>query len=201
MPSSVLDGSSLFSILFPSFPPFTLPPKIFGYVCYVHSFGPGFDKLDPRSTKCFFVGYSRTQKGYRCYSHVLRRYFMSANVTFFESISYFFDIASSVECDPLPLPNLTLSPPIASPPPPPPLPVPLQVYSHRSWLPASMPSPIMSPFLDLELSSISDSPPIALCRVQDALCNMGWRTAMKDEMDALRHNETWDLVPLPPAGC
>ncbi|KAG6713277.1 hypothetical protein I3842_05G144400 [Carya illinoinensis] len=34
--------------------------------------------------------------------------------------------------------------------------------------------------------------------LQDALSKSGWRTAMKNEMDALHHNGTWDLVPLPP---
>lgn len=84
MPSYVLDGASTHSILFPSSPPFSLTQKIFGCVCYVHKLGPGFDKLDPRATKCVFMGYSRTKKGYRCYSPGLRRYFTSADVTFVE---------------------------------------------------------------------------------------------------------------------
>jgi hypothetical protein len=81
MPSSVLDGVSPRSLLYPSSSPFSLPLKVFGCVCYVHNLGPGFDKLDPRATKCVFLGYSSTQKGYRCYSPVLRRYFTSADVT------------------------------------------------------------------------------------------------------------------------
>ena len=46
-------------------------------------------KLDPRSIKCVFLGYSRTQKGYRYYSPTLQRHFISADVTFDESRSYF----------------------------------------------------------------------------------------------------------------
>ncbi|XP_042946557.1 uncharacterized protein LOC122279793 isoform X1 [Carya illinoinensis] len=256
MPSSILNGSSPFSVLFPSSSPFSLPPKIFGCVCFVHNLGPGFDKLDPRSTKCLFVGYSRTQKGYRCYSPTLRRYFTSADVTFFESIPFFSNTSSSVECDPLPLPTLTLSP-SQSPSQP-------QVYSRRSRPPAPMPQPVVPPSSDLELSqpivppssdlelpqpvvppssdlelpSTSDSLPIALRKgsrscvtqhpisqfvsyhalspsfscftsqvsklsipktLQDALSDPGWRTAMESEMDALHHNRTWDLVPLPPS--
>ncbi|XP_042972827.1 uncharacterized mitochondrial protein AtMg00820-like [Carya illinoinensis] len=34
--------------------------------------------------------------------------------------------------------------------------------------------------------------------LQDALSNPRWRTTMENEMDALHHNGTWDLVPLPP---
>lgn len=43
---------------------FHLPLRIFGCVCYVHNLGLGFVKLDPHSTKCAFIGYSRTRRGY-----------------------------------------------------------------------------------------------------------------------------------------
>nr|KYP77157.1 hypothetical protein KK1_021428 [Cajanus cajan] len=41
--------------------------------------------------------------------------------------------------------------------------------------------------------------------INEALDHPGWRQAMIDEMQALAHNGTWELVPLPPgkktAGC
>ncbi|RVW34442.1 hypothetical protein CK203_081406 [Vitis vinifera] len=43
------------------------------------------DKLSAKATKCIFLGYSRLQKGYRCYSSKTHRYFLSADVTFFET--------------------------------------------------------------------------------------------------------------------
>ena len=43
--------------------------------------GPEGHKLDPRSIKCVFLGYSRTQKGYQCYSPTLCRHFISVDVT------------------------------------------------------------------------------------------------------------------------
>lgn len=61
---------------------FSLPPQVF--VC-VHNHGPCFKKLDPRSTKCVFLGYSQAQKGYRCYFLAFQRYFRIADVTFDES--------------------------------------------------------------------------------------------------------------------
>ncbi|KAK8938674.1 hypothetical protein KSP39_PZI011284 [Platanthera zijinensis] len=42
-----------------------LPPRIFGSVCFVHVHTPHRDKLDARSLRCVFVGYSPTTKGYR----------------------------------------------------------------------------------------------------------------------------------------
>jgi hypothetical protein len=95
MPSSVLDGASPHSLLYSSSPPFALPLKVFGCICDVHNLGPGYDKLDSRSTECVFLGYSTTQKGYCCSSPVLCRYFTRADVTFVESFSYFPVDASS----------------------------------------------------------------------------------------------------------
>ena len=41
-----------------------------------------------KSLKCIFLGYSRVQKGYMCYCPTLRRYFVSTNVTFFETTPF-----------------------------------------------------------------------------------------------------------------
>ena len=37
----------------------------------------------------WLFGYSRLQKGYKCYSPIIRRYYMSADVTFFENTHFF----------------------------------------------------------------------------------------------------------------
>ena len=95
MSSAILGGQIPYTVLSPNAPLFHLPPKIFSCVCYVHILGLGSDKLDPRSIKCVFLGYSQTQKGYRCYSPTLRRHFISANVTFDESQSYFSSLVGS----------------------------------------------------------------------------------------------------------
>lgn len=82
MPSSILDSASPHCILLPSSPLFSFPPKIFGCTYYVHNLGFGFNKLDTRATKYVFLGYSRTQNGYRCYSPVLRGHLTSADLSF-----------------------------------------------------------------------------------------------------------------------
>ncbi|KAL5856723.1 hypothetical protein ACOSQ3_004181 [Xanthoceras sorbifolium] len=45
----------------------TLPLKTFGCTAFVHIHAQNRNKLDPRALKTIFVGYSPTQKGYRCY--------------------------------------------------------------------------------------------------------------------------------------
>ena len=73
--------------------------------------------------KCIFLGYSRLQKGYRCYSPDTHRYFLSADVTFFENSSFF----SSSESLPI---SKVLTLPYTSPPSDA-LSRPLQVYHRR----------------------------------------------------------------------
>ena len=84
MPSSVLHAQIPHLLLFPDQPLYFLPPRVFGCTCFVHILTPGQDKLSAKATKCIFLGYSRLQTGYRCYSPQTHRYFLSADVTFFE---------------------------------------------------------------------------------------------------------------------
>ncbi|BAT73483.1 hypothetical protein VIGAN_01097100, partial [Vigna angularis var. angularis] len=107
MPSSSLDNKVPFSILFPNDPLFHTCPRVFGCVCFVHNMSPGLDKLSARALKCVFLGYSRLQKGYQCYSPETKKYYMSVNVTFFEQTPYFFpsvqDISILQQVLPIPM--------------------------------------------------------------------------------------------------
>ncbi|KOM56592.1 hypothetical protein LR48_Vigan10g248400 [Vigna angularis] len=114
MPSSSLENKVPYSVIFPNDALYHIPPRVFGCTCFVHNVSPGLDKLSPKSIKCVFLGYSRIQKGYRCYSPSTRRYYMSSDVTFFEDTPFFLsskEYPSSVEemlpiplCDPLVIP-------------------------------------------------------------------------------------------------
>ncbi|WVY92160.1 hypothetical protein V8G54_037674, partial [Vigna mungo] len=64
-----------------------ISPKIFGCSSFVHLYNQG--KLDPKSIKCIFVGYSPTQKGYKCYSPSHKKYFITMDVTFNEQESFY----------------------------------------------------------------------------------------------------------------
>ncbi|KAM2946107.1 hypothetical protein COP2_028938 [Malus domestica] len=63
--------------------------RVFGYVCYVHIQTIHKDKLDLRAIKCAFVGYSTSQKGYKCYDSKTRKVFVSRDVRFDETHSFF----------------------------------------------------------------------------------------------------------------
>ncbi|KAL7001808.1 hypothetical protein U1Q18_052393 [Sarracenia purpurea var. burkii] len=62
--------------------------QIIGCTCYVRDIRPHITKLYSKSLRCIFLGYSRTHKGYQCYSSELGRFLMSADVVFYESILF-----------------------------------------------------------------------------------------------------------------
>ncbi|GJZ74988.1 retrovirus-related pol polyprotein from transposon TNT 1-94 [Tanacetum coccineum] len=88
MPFDVLGGNYPYSVLFPTKPLFPIDPKIFGSMCFVQDTQPNITKLDPKLLKCVFLGYSRIQKGYRCYSSQHHHYLVSRDVTFHEDLPY-----------------------------------------------------------------------------------------------------------------
>ncbi|RVW43683.1 Retrovirus-related Pol polyprotein from transposon RE2 [Vitis vinifera] len=132
MPSSVLHDQIPHSLLFPDQPLYFLPPHVFGCTCFAHILTPGQDKLFAKAMKCLFLGYSRLQKGYRCYSLETHRYFISADVTFFEDSPFFSTIFESLPVSEV-LPIPIVSPPDAMPP------RPLQVYHRRPRVVAPLP--------------------------------------------------------------
>ena len=99
LPTQVLGSKSPIEVLTHFHPNFNasngLIPRIFGCVAFVHVHSYQRTKLDPRALKCVFVGYSSTKKGYKCYPPS-KKFFVSADVTFSESESYF---GSSVNND------------------------------------------------------------------------------------------------------
>ena len=151
------------ALLFSDQPLYFLPPRVFGCTCFVHILTLGQDKLSVKATKCIFLGYSRLQKSYRCYSPQTHRYFLSTDVTFFEDSPFFSSSESLSVTEVLPL-SIISSPifdDVSSRP--------LQVYHrrHRAVVPVlsaeapadSLPLPSASPTPVLPLA---DNLPIAL---------------------------------------
>ncbi|RVW88818.1 Retrovirus-related Pol polyprotein from transposon RE1 [Vitis vinifera] len=150
MPSSVLHDQIPHSLLFPDQPLYFLPPRVLGCTCFVHILTPGQDKLSAKAMKCLFLGYSRLQKGYRCYSLETHRYFISANVTFFENSPFFSTTSESLPVSEV-LPIPIVSPPNAMPP------RPLQVYHRRPRVVAPLPF-AEAPADSLPIPSASPAP-------------------------------------------
>ena len=46
-------------------------------------------KLDPKARKFVFLGYAPTQKGYKCFDLVLKKMFVTMDVSFFETKLFF----------------------------------------------------------------------------------------------------------------
>ncbi|RVW73598.1 Retrovirus-related Pol polyprotein from transposon TNT 1-94 [Vitis vinifera] len=218
MPSSVLHDQIPHSLLFPDQPLYFLPPRVFGCTCFVHILTPGQDKLSAKAMKCLFLGYSRLQKGYRCYSLETHRYFISADVTFFEDSPLFSTTSESLPISevyhrrprivaPLPFPeapNDSLPIPSASPAPALPSPNDLPIAVRKGTRSTRNPHPIYNFLSYHRLSSpysafVSAISSVSLPKsTHEALSHPGWRQAMVDEMAALHSNGTWDLVVLPP---
>ena len=89
LPSAPLGGAIPLHRLSPTSSLFSLPLRVFGCVAFVQDHSPSLSKLAPRALKGVFVGYSRTQKGYRVYFPDTRRYMTSADVTFHEDSPFF----------------------------------------------------------------------------------------------------------------
>ncbi|KAJ7959762.1 Retrovirus-related Pol polyprotein from transposon TNT 1-94 [Quillaja saponaria] len=225
MPSSTLHNTIPYSIIFPNHPLYSLPLRIFGCICFVCDLTPGQDKLSSKSFKCIFLGYSRLQKGYKCYCPDKNRYFISADVTFFEEFSFFSSTIPEshsiseafpvpylgpndyVSSSPLPdLPADTVDVPNDSPSVPTPSrasdPVSPPIL-RRGTRSTRNPYPIYT-FLSYHcLSSpyyafVSSLSSISVPKsTSDALAHPGWRQAMINEMNALHTNGSWELVSLP----
>nr|XP_016479938.1 PREDICTED: uncharacterized protein LOC107801166 [Nicotiana tabacum] len=180
-------------------------------------------KLDPKALKCVFLGYSRLQKGYRCYSPDLKS-------PTEEDDTLVYTVTHPVS-SPTPLPQSPVS--LDRPSEQPPV---LRVYTRRQQTSEPDPLPtsassvdptsyVSDPSLDLPIAirkgtrqctypissfvsydhlSTSSSSFIASLdsaripkTVREALSHTGWHDAMIEEMMALDDNGTWELADLP----
>ena len=71
--------------------------RIFGCTTFVHVHNQHRDKLDTQAVMCVFLGYSATQKGYKCYDPLSKKWYISADVTFTENRPFFSKLSSQEE--------------------------------------------------------------------------------------------------------
>ncbi|KAL0696244.1 hypothetical protein Bca4012_063424 [Brassica carinata] len=63
--------------------------RVFGCTCFVLIPGEQRNKLEAKSMKCMFIGYSPTQKGYKCYNTETRRVIVSRDVKLMEGKGFY----------------------------------------------------------------------------------------------------------------
>ncbi|CAN0871895.1 Retrovirus-related Pol polyprotein from transposon TNT 1-94 [Linum grandiflorum] len=86
--TSVLADQSPFYRLYSKLPDYSRL-RVFGCVCFVLLPKKERHKLDPKTARCVFVGYSDRFKGYLCYDPGERRMRISCHVMFLEQIMYY----------------------------------------------------------------------------------------------------------------
>ncbi|CAA0841419.1 cysteine-rich RLK (RECEPTOR-like protein kinase) 8 [Striga hermonthica] len=67
----------------------SLEPRVFGCTVFIHVPKIHRTKFSPCSVKCVFVGYGKSQKGYRCYDPATRRVHVTLDCHFLET-EYFY---------------------------------------------------------------------------------------------------------------
>uniref|UniRef100_A0A2N9F1J4 non-specific serine/threonine protein kinase n=1 Tax=Fagus sylvatica TaxID=28930 RepID=A0A2N9F1J4_FAGSY len=141
-PSRVLHSKAPLQFLKPNCVLFQILPRVFGCTCFVQNRSPTRTKLDNKSIRCIFLGYSTMSKAYRCYDPISRHLYHSLDVTFFEDIPFYSthsplqvsDSSPSTEdTSPLvrPVPIFDFMVPESPSPPTPISHPPLQVYTRR----------------------------------------------------------------------
>jgi hypothetical protein len=93
MPNKVLSFETPFDVFHKFYPTnrlsSSLPLKTFACTAFVQIHSHYQRKLEPRATKCMFVGYAPTQKGYKCFESISKKMFVTMDATFFELHPYF----------------------------------------------------------------------------------------------------------------
>ena len=175
--------------------------RVFGCISYVHIDSAERSKLDAKSNKCVFVGYGGDEFGYRFWDYENRKIIRSRDVIFNENVMYkdrsIAESSSSsteaetkefVEFEEISGNDVQISP---------------EAVQEEPGTPAlrrssRIPKPIQrySPSLHYLLLSDSGEPECydQAMQVEDSV---KWESAMKDEMDSLMSNQTWELAELP----
>ncbi|KAL5822188.1 hypothetical protein ACOSQ3_024070 [Xanthoceras sorbifolium] len=176
--------------------------RVFGCISYVHIDSAERSKLDAKSNKCVFVGYGGDEFGYRFWDYENRKIIRSRDVIFNENLMYkdrsIAESSSStteaetkefaefeeISGSDVQISSETVQEELDAP------------ELRRS---SRVPKPIQrySPSLHYLLLTDSGEPECydEAMQVEDSV---KWESAMRDEMDSLMSNQTWELAELPP---
>uniref|UniRef100_A0A7N2LS35 Integrase catalytic domain-containing protein n=1 Tax=Quercus lobata TaxID=97700 RepID=A0A7N2LS35_QUELO len=219
--SPVIQNQTPYERLFGS-PPNYHHLRSFGSACFVLLQPHEHNKLESRSRLCCFLGYGETQKGYWCYdpiSHRLRISHLFPDEAYVPSVAapdppvvapdslVDFSVQPPNITDPFPsspfneqvedeqvedeLPNP--NPELGSPAPAPPEDLAQDIPPRHSTRVRSIPAHLLDYHCYTALATLHEPH-----TYREASTNPLWQIAMKEELDALSKNHTWDLVTLPP---
>lgn len=93
LPTPVLNWSSLHEKLYSQKPNLSLI-KVFGCLAYVTNVQLHKNKLDPRASKCIYLGVATSQKGFKVFNLKTKTLFSSRDVVCYEEV---FTFTSSLE--------------------------------------------------------------------------------------------------------
>jgi hypothetical protein len=146
LPSPVTSNKSPLELLFKQTPDYNFL-KIFGCACWPHLRPYNTHKMDFRSTRCIFLGYSLNHKGYKCLDPTTNRIYIARNVVFDEHV-FPFATSSPSTTTPLAPPSTIRLPNLPKP-------------NHTSYPLPPLPkiSPTKSPTLSPQISPPQISPP------------------------------------------
>lgn len=85
IPTSILHNKSPYEMLYDKSPS-SKHLRVFGCLCFTSTLSQRQDKFSPRATKCVFLGYSSTQKGYKVMNLETGHKFVSRDVQFYEEL-------------------------------------------------------------------------------------------------------------------
>ncbi|KAL5826235.1 hypothetical protein ACOSQ4_018032 [Xanthoceras sorbifolium] len=176
--------------------------RVFGCISYVHIDSAERSKLDAKSNKCVFVGYGGDEFGYRFWDYENRKIIRSRDVIFNENLMYkdrsIAESSSSTteaetkefaEFEEISRSDVQISPETVQE----------ELDAPELRRSSRVPKPIQrySPSLHYLLLTDSGEPECydEAMQVEDSV---KWESAMRDEMDSLMSNQTWELAELPP---
>jgi len=176
--------------------------KVFGCICYVHIPNQKRSKLDEKTEKGIFIGYSDQSKGYRVYNLKTKKLMISRDVKFDEDAAWNWD-EEKIEKKYVNLPDIPHAREESTP----------QEEggtsdsSTQEVTPSSSPNPAQeestseSPILRVKsLRKVYETcnfMSLELENYEDASKEEVWIKAMEEEIEMIEKNETWELVDCP----
>ncbi|KAE8735860.1 Cytochrome P450 90B1 [Hibiscus syriacus] len=173
--------------------------RVFGCISYVHIDSAERSKLDAKSNKCAFVGYGGDEFGYRFWDYENRKIIRSRDVIFNENVMYKdrstaessneAETKEFAEFEEISGNDVQINPEAVQEEPGTP------ELRRSSRIPK--PTQRYSPSLHYLLLTDNGEPECydEAMQVEDSV---KWESSMKDEMDSLMSNQTWELAELPP---